>query len=452
MGTTEKIKENIKLKLQNNLDRQNISKILNIISVKPLMLAYGATFSSVSDKYLNIASIRSLQKAYSGKFPVAYGSLFLPFELFHALGLVPFLPEVIGGFTGGMGLADKTLKEASSRWYTPDLCTFHRSASGAVEMDLFPEPRFIICANVACDAAQKTFYIDAKKFGIEDNFYLIDVPYNKGTKSVSLLAKQIEKISIDISRKLNRSLDMDRFASTIRLSNEFRHWALKANEVRKKLLYYPKNFNGLNYILPFYGLAGTREAVTLYKNIYKELKNFLDTQENILLKNSKGVNVPDNASKDIPSAGRLGKSKKILWLHLKPYYKNNIFTMLNENNYIVVFEEINNVYWPELDPGKPFESLATKILSNPLNGSLDNRVDAILKMAADYSIDGAILFSHWGCRHSNGGARILKDSLKKIDIPMLVLDGDCINKNNSSEGQILTRLQGFIEIVNGRHD
>lgn len=450
MGIAEKIKDSLKTNIQNNLNKKNIKKILNIISSEPLLSAYGATFASKSDKFLNIYSIKSLQKAYSSRYPVAYGSLFLPFELFHALGLAPFLPEVIGGFTGGLGLADRTLKEASSRWYTPDLCTFHRSASGAVEMDLFPEPDFIICTNIACDAAQKTFYIDANKFGIKDRFYLIDVPYKKNEGSIKLLAKQLENISADIAAKMNKKIDMEKFASVIDYSNKFRDWALKANDVRKKLLFYPKYFNGLNFILPFHGLAGTKEAADLYRNVYLELNEFLKVQESIF--RNTGNYKPGKMFKGrkIPCVDNLKKSRKILWMHLKPYYKNSIFTMLEENNYKIVFEEISNVYWPRLDPEKPFESLAVKMLSNPLNGSIENRVNAILKMALDYGIDGAVLFAHWGCRHSNGGARILKDSLKNIGIPLLILDGDCLNKNNSSEGQISTRLQGFIEIVDSR--
>ncbi|MBM3712951.1 MAG: 2-hydroxyacyl-CoA dehydratase, partial [Actinobacteria bacterium] len=392
--------------------------------------AYGATFSSQSDKYLNIVSIKNIKKSYNKKSPTAYGSLFLPYELFHSLEIVPFLPEVIAGFTGGLGITDRTLKEASSKWYTPDLCTFHRCASGAVELDLFPIPPLLICATLACDAAQKTFYIDAKKYGIEDNFYLVDVPYEKNSKSISYLAEQFKMISKDISTKLQKNLDFARLENTIKLSNEFRYWALKVNDLRKELSVYPKNFNGLNFIFPFHGLAGTKDAVILYKNIYRELKKLLDKQKNKKIKTD--------------------RIKRLLWLHLKPYYKNEIFTLLEKNNYILAFEEINYVYWPELDSENPFESLALKTLSHPLNGSAQNRVDMIMEIVKDYRIDGVVMFSHWGCRHSNGSGRIIKDSLKKIDIPTLILDGDCLNKNNSSSGQITTRLQGFMEIINSR--
>lgn len=502
MAIVEKIKEDLKQKLQRNLDRNYITRVLNIIGLKPILSAYGSTFTSKSDKFLNIVSIKSLKKAYSSQAPVAFGSLFFPHEFFHALEVTPFLPEVMAGFTAGLGLADQTLKEASSRWYTPDLCTFHRSASGAVEMDLFPIPKFIAVANVACDAAQKTFYIDAKKYGIEKNYYLFDVPFEKNEYSISYLAKQFEETAEDICKKLNKKIDLDKFEEVINLSNEFRHWAIKVNEIRKKLLLYPKNFNGLNFILPFHALAGTKDAVDLYKNMYFELKEYLTKQNNLKYnsidknnRNNKNNRYDKyNKNNDKDSNNNLGLSsyninnnfnnnnnfnenddynnydnlnditvnnetnsdleninpkniKKLLWLHLKPYYKNNIFSFLEQNNFRVVFEEINYVYWPELNPKRPFESLAKKLISHPLNGSIDNRINAILNMVNEYNVDGTILFAHWGCRHSNGGARIIKDTLQQRNIPTLILDGDCLNKNNSSEGQILTRIQGFMEIL-----
>jgi benzoyl-CoA reductase/2-hydroxyglutaryl-CoA dehydratase subunit BcrC/BadD/HgdB len=442
MGFAENIKETIKIKIQENLNRDYIEKILGIVGTWPVLPVYGMTFASKSDKYLNIATIRNIKKAYCKKYPVAFGSLFLPYELLHSLDLVPFLPEVMAGFTAGIGIADKTLKEASARWYTPDLCTFHRSASGAVELNLFPVPQFLICSSLACDAAQKTFYIDAKKYNIEDNFYLIDVPYKKTPDSIKYLASQLEDISASISKKMGKQLDMNKFRYALRLSNEFRYWVAKVNEIRKELLIYPKYFNGLSYILPFHALAGTKDAVVVYKNIYFELKDFLEMQ--------KGLSGNKKNSSKFEIKQDIAKTKRILWLHLKPYYKNNIFEILENNNCRVVFEEINHVYWPELDEEKPFESLALKMLSHPLNGSAENRMAAILDMVRNYRIDGVILFSHWGCRHSNGSARIIKDTLRNNNVSTLILDGDCLNKNNSSEGQILTRIQGFMEIINSK--
>jgi benzoyl-CoA reductase/2-hydroxyglutaryl-CoA dehydratase subunit BcrC/BadD/HgdB len=427
MGVKEKIKTNI----QRNLNQKYIKRLLGILAKSPVLYAYGRTSPSVSNKYLNTFSIKSLQNAYNGKQPVGFGSLFLPYEFLHGIAATPFLPEVMAGFTASLGLADQTLEKAASSWYSQDLCTFHRSASGAVEMDIFPRPSFIICSNLACDAAQKSFYHYSKIYGIEKQYYLLDVPYENNPEAVIYLAGQLKEMAENIIKNTDLRMDTDKFSETIKLSNEFRKWALKVNTLRRKLLDYPSYFNGLNFILPFHGLAGTEEAVILYKQMHAELTDLLKTQKRQF-------------------SERKSYPKRILWMHLKPYYKNDMFEIIEMSDCRVVFEEINNVYWPELDPGKPFESMARKVLSHPLSGKIDNRIKALKQMVLDFDIDGAVLFSHWGCRQSNAGARIIKDSLGKMGISVLVLDGDCVDRSNSSAGQIKTRLQGYMEILESK--
>ena len=418
------IKQNIIDSIQKNLDINSIRKILKFISNPFVFYLYGFSFKSASDKYLNKYSLSYMKEVYCGNFPIAYGSLFVPYEILNSLNLRLVLPEVMGGFTAGLGVTNKTLSNAANNWYSADLCTFHRSASGAANMDLFPKPEFIICSNLACDAACKSFEDMAKKFRIEDRFYLIDIPYENDRDSVDYLSGQLKNIFFDISDKLKIKPETENLKKAIMNSNRLRKHLLEVNKIREKLFDYPQYYNGLSYILPLFGLAGTKQAVNLYKIMEKELRIKLQKQ---------------NPSK---------KMKKILWMHLKPYYRNDIFSIFEDNNCRVVCEEITDVFWEEMNPEKPFESLAMKMLSNPLRGSGRNRVDTILSMAEKYEIDAAVLFSHWGCRQSNGLARILKDKLADIKIPLLVLDGDCVDKNNCPSGQLKTRIEGFTEIIN----
>ena len=61
--------------------------------------------------------------------------------------------------------------------------------------------------------------------------------------------------------------------------------------------------------------------------------------------------------------------------------------------------------------------------------------------------DAVIHFCHWGCKQASGGSLILKDRMKEKGIPMLILDGDGIDKRNSHDGQIKTRLEAFLELL-----
>mgnify|MGYP003162273617 FL=1 len=42
----------------------------------------------------------------------------------------------------------------------------------------------------------------------------------------------------------------------------------------------------------------------------------------------------------------------------------------------------------------------------------------------------------------------LREALREADIPLLVIDGDGMDRRNSHDGQIKTRLEAFLEVVN----
>ena len=52
-----------------------------------------------------------------------------------------------------------------------------------------------------------------------------------------------------------------------------------------------------------------------------------------------------------------------------------------------------------------------------------------------------------GAKQASGGSPILKEAMRKRGIPMLILDGDGIDKRNSHDGQIKTRLEAFLEMI-----
>ena len=89
-------------------------------------------------------------------------------------------------------------------------------------------------------------------------------------------------------------------------------------------------------------------------------------------------------------------------------------------------------------------------MNNYWVGGIKKRLEYIRNTIEQFQIDGVIHFSHWGCRQSNGAVRLIKDTVMEYGIPFLNLDGDLIDERNYSEGQYLTRLEGFMEVMEGR--
>jgi len=115
----------------------------------------------------------------------------------------------------------------------------------------------------------------------------------------------------------------------------------------------------------------------------------------------------------------------------------------------VVFEEVNFVGWQELDPEEPYRSLARKLLTV---GFLDpeRRAAAIRNYAGEAKITGFLLYNHMFGRCSMADscfAKRLRNELQTIGVPLLVLDGDCLDET-IDPCSTNTKVRAFIESLN----
>ena len=100
-----------------------------------------------------------------------------------------------------------------------------------------------------------------------------------------------------------------------------------------------------------------------------------------------------------------------------------------------------------LDIDHPLDALAAKITGNIYNGDFSRKVDAVREMIKRYKPDGVVEFCHWGCAQSSGGVMLMKQMVADLGLPMLILDGDAVDRRNSPDGQIRTRFEAFMEVL-----
>jgi benzoyl-CoA reductase/2-hydroxyglutaryl-CoA dehydratase subunit BcrC/BadD/HgdB len=259
------------------------------------------------------------------------------------------------------------------------------------------------------------------------DFFLLDIPFDyKDEEAVTYLEIQLKEMTKRIEKQLNKKIDNDRLAEVIRLSNKARYYFVKINELRTNIPAPIPGGEAIDYAAILAFTWGSKEIVEVYKLLYEEIKSRVE------------------------NSGEPGQKRKIriLWRHLRPYYNNYLFDFIeNECDAEVAFEEVNHIYWEEMDPKEPYRSLAKKLLANPPVGDFQRWIDATLGLIDKYNIDGIVSFNHWGCRQLCSGEGILKDILNKKDIPMIQIGGDCIDKRDYSFAQLKTRIQAFLEMV-----
>ena len=162
----------------------------------------------------------------------------------------------------------------------------------------------------------------------------------------------------------------------------------------------------------------TEEIIDVYKSRYEELQAAADSAEGD------------------PTRPR------IVWFHLRPYYRNSILEYIEERVDIVQ-TQVNYVFWDELDVSDPYRAMASKMLFHPGYCPVGIRTQMIIDRMQKG--DGIIAFYPKSCRHFHSSARIETEMFKKAGIPMLIIDGDCIDSRGDDFLVMKTRIDRFLK-------
>lgn len=366
------------------------------------------------------------RKAYQKDSVVAWRSSFVPSEILFALDIVPFPPESVISLFANSHLTDDILKTAEDNNHSRDTCSFLRGTVGAVINNYMPVPDFLIATSLYCHGSAQVFYSLSKRYN--KPFYYIDTPYDYDRAyAVDFVAKQIEDIMKKMAKDCGREFNLDKLKQAIRYSNQARDYYAKVNELRKNRPAPMLGGEAIDYAIMLAHTFGCPEMVEICKTLYEELKERVDRK-----------------------IGALDEEKyRILWRQLRPYYTLAPLEYLEiTHKAAIAFEEVNFVYWQEMDPEVPFKSLARKLLSNPPTDFSKKWLNVTINFVNDYNVDGIIEFAHWGCRYLSASTQIVKEkSLRDKNIPVLIIDGDCIDRRDYSDAQIKTRIDAFVEII-----
>jgi benzoyl-CoA reductase/2-hydroxyglutaryl-CoA dehydratase subunit BcrC/BadD/HgdB len=369
--------------------------------------------------------LRLGQQVYADRStPVIWSSIFVPSELLWGLGLVPFYPETAAGIGAALGLSSLALEGADTLSCPVDICTFNRSAAGLRAGGFFPHANAYIASTTLCDASSQMMAGFAHSQELP--FSLLDVPQTADKGAVDYLTAQLAAVTEHWAAEFGLHFEPERLKRAIRLSNQARALALEVAQLRETQPAPLRGSSLLGQLAMLTSMFGHSAGVAYYRALrdytWERIHNGQPEQEN--------------------------QKVRLYWMHLAPYYSASLLPHLeDELGGTIAFEEASTVWWEPLDEERPLRSLARKMLSQPMHGPIERRVELALRHIKRFQCTGAVHFSHWGCRQSTGALRVLRTQLRRAGIPLLVIDGDCVDPTNLQIGPLRTRLDAFIEML-----
>ena len=395
-----------------------------------LVLRLEAETKEVPDgkKEIVLAWAKNGLECFKGDKPVCWLGYNCPIEIPLALGYLPFYPELAPGMLAGFNLSSGLAEMAETRFFNMFCCTFHRCSFGAASKGIWPKPAAILGLSNICDGQVKLLNLFGDMFGVKP--LILETPLKIGEKDVNYLEQQLRDLIPPLEDSSGQQFTEEKLKETVRISNQTRKALLRIDELRK---HSPSPYHGASAMNGLYVLVtqlwGMPQTLGLLENLIREIE--------------------ENETKGISD----GEKFRLILMVTTPTYKTEIYNLLEKKmkaNFVVA--ELTNVVWEEIDEQNPFQGLARKLISHPIAGTVDKRVDWALTASRDYNVDGVIHFSHWGCRQTSGGVGVLREKLEGAGIPFMNLDVDLIDPRSFSWGQVSTRLEGFIEMLDQRKE
>lgn len=376
-----------------------------------------------ADQYLARLMMDSMLNPLRTPGQSAIVSIFTPCELIQEAGLNPYNVEGFSCYLSASRAERTCLQQAENEGLSETLCSYHKTFIGAASRGILPKPNCIVYTNLTCDANLLTFRHLAQLYDVP--YFAIDVPFEQNEDNVTYVAEQLRELHAFLEQHTGRKIDTDGLKARVRCSSETLKTFHECQQAR----------------------AGRYVPNDLVTPLYCGMTN------NLLLGTSREEKYTRMLLRDIQAAPP-AKGKHIYWMHTIPFWSDAVKKELcfNENAQIVGCElaQTFDIQEYELNPEKPYEAMARRMVYHSLNGSVLRRIDAGIRHAKEAGADGAVWFGHWGCKHTLGGAQLAKKKFEEAGIPLLILDGDGCDRSHGGEGQTATRLGAFLEMLRSR--
>lgn len=401
-----------------------------------------ADLKTVQKKVTAGASHRKLLAAAEAGQPICVASAGIPHEVMHAMGVYPIYPESLAAISSGIGKAEPFFDEARSRGLSNAICSYTRSGlgicwTGQTAFGSLPRPTLAITdVNMCCLHATWWAYL-------EDHFALptfyMDMPVTDDPTApeyVDYYETQIEGMVAFIERHTSCRLDRERLRETVADSDRAAHHWKNIMALRQHRPS-PVSFRALaGQILPMVIALGERDTADFYEALHDQYRE--DAREG-----------------KTPAQG--GEKYRLIWNGIPIWHHLQLINYFEEKGANFVWEPYTSLNWGNktatgrLDLTRPFHTLAEKYTNVYTNKPIAKRFEYFDRAIRDYAVDGVVMFSNRSCRPQSIGQPELVDLIQeRHGLPVLIFEGDQADPEGFSWADARMRVDGFIEILEGR--
>jgi len=388
------------------------------------------------------ASYRKMVAAAEAGAPICVASAGIPNEVMHAMGVYPIYPESLAAISAGIGKAEPFFDESRTRGLSSTVCSYTRCGlgicwTGTTPFGPIPPPNIAITDVNVC-SLHLTWWAYLEDHFTLPTFYMdmaaTDDP--GAPEYIDYYENQIREMVAFVERTTTCRLDMDRLRESVRNSDLAGDFWKKMMELRRHRPS-PMSFRTLaGQILPLVTSLGDQDTADFYEALYHQ---YLE------------------GAKEGKTPAQGGEKYRLIWNGIPIWHHLQVINYFEEKGANFVWEPYTSLNWGNktrtgrLDLDRPFHTLAEKYTNVLNNKPIARRFEYFDQAIREYEVDGLVMFSNRSCRPMSIGQHELVQLItERHDLPVLIIEGDQADPEGFSWADARTRVDGFIEVLEGR--
>jgi len=366
-----------------------------------------------------------------------------PIEMMWIYDIFPDHPENMATVAAARKQSQGLIEHAESMGFSRDLCSYCKTNIGAYDTGIkktlggISKPDIVVCTNAICDTHWKWFQLMADKMNVP--FFMFDIPkWVSGTDEKTLegnidyVVDQFYDLMVFVEKHTGKKMSEKRLNKVLARSTELSDLWREIFEHRKAV---PSPYSGAETSAAFFPLVvlpGVQIGINFFKKILADIKSLTAKGEGTM-----------------PA----GKEKfRVMWEGIPFWYRMRFMYDLAQYGAVIAFEPYTYSFAPVkkkcLTMEETLRDVAKLIMDTPYAYNLERRIENFEKWIDEYKLDGVILHENMSCRPSSAGMVDLAEAIMRDKgVPVLILQCDMNDPRAYSEGQIKTRVEGFIELM-----
>ncbi|MFC1945855.1 2-hydroxyacyl-CoA dehydratase subunit D [Chloroflexota bacterium] len=356
-----------------------------------------------------------------------------------AMDYLPFYPENHNTICGIKGESLDNCLTAESHGYCPDLCSYARNNLGVIfsyqaktGIPTLPKPDLLLL-NMQCSTHVKWWETISRMYDVP--ILALDTPMlHQGLESDDLqsvtayVRQQLEEHVTILERLTSKRLDYSRFQEVVQYHSQASRLFNEVLNCARRIPSPITAFDAFINLGPLMTLRGFPEAASYYKELLRE--------------------VEDRVAQGFSAVGE--EKHRLYWDNIPIWFQiTNLaqeFAQYGACLNVAAYPFVWGDAFANLDPLDPFESIARSQLSLLLNNSTQWRIEYLIRLAKDFSVDGLIFQIAQTCKkYLTDQYAIAFETRKRTNLPSLFIEGDMLDSRLYSDEITKGQIQVFME-------